>query len=160
MKRITILLATVLCVILFASCKKDPTWERFFGFAKEDVIGHYVANPDESLYEELPTEGVKVYDNAVIDITSLSDNLISIKLNIPDIITNKTFSGPVYSANDNSDIVLQNSNNEDIEMTVYKNEKGQVRLHGRLKRYHYDVNHVLIDSDNYGFDVIKEEVRR
>ena len=155
MKRITFLLVTAFCVILFASCKKDPTWERFFGFTKEDVIGHYEANPDESLYKELPTEGVKVYNNAVIDITSLSDNLISIKLNIPDVIQNKVISGPVYSADDNSDIVLQNSNNEDIQMTVYKNEKGQVRLHGRLKRYHYDASNVLVSSENYGFDVIK-----
>jgi small nuclear ribonucleoprotein (snRNP)-like protein len=155
MKRITLLLATAFCVIVLASCKKDPAWERFWGFTKDDIVGHYVANPDESLYEELPTEGVKVYDNAVIDITSLSGNLISIKLNIPDVLNNKTFSGTLYSADDNSDIVLLNGN-EDIQMTVYKNEKGLVRLHGREKHYHYDANHVLVSSENYGFDVIKE----
>lgn len=154
MKRITILLA--LCVIVFTSCKKDPVWNRFFGYTKDDIVGHYEANPDESLYEDLPTEGVKVYNNAVLDITSLSDNLISIKLNIPDVIHNKVFSGPVYSASDNSDIILKNNNDEDIQMTVYKNGKGQVRLHGRLKRYHYDASNVLVSSENYGFDVIKE----
>ena len=153
MKRITILLA--LCVIAFTSCKKDPVWNRFFGYTKDDIVGHYEANPDESLYEDLPTEGVKVYSNAVLDITSLSNDLISIRIVIPGVI-NKVFSGPVYSAADNSDIVLLNGN-EDIEMTVYKNEDGQIRLHGREKHYHYDANNVLVSSENYGFDVIKQE---
>lgn len=153
MKRITILLT--LCVIVFTSCKKDPVWNRFFGYTKDDIVGHYEANPDESLYEDLPTEGVKVYSNAVLDITSLSNDLISIRIVIPDVI-NKVFSGPVYSAADNSDIVLLNGD-DDIQMTVYKSDKGEIRLHGRQKRYHYDASNVLVSSENYGFDVIKQE---
>lgn len=158
MKRINSILAIALCLIFFASCEKDPAkeWDRFYGFAKEDVIGHYEPNPDESLYEELPTEGVKVYSDAVIDVVDLSDNLVSIRIRIPSVPLNKVFSGVIYSEASNSDIVL-NSGNDDIRMTVYKNDKGQVRFHGRQKRYYYDADHVLVDSDNYGFDVIKEE---
>ena len=68
MKRIINILAMTLCVMLFVSCKKstENEWQRFWGFTKDDIAGHYNANPDESLYEELPTEGIKVYDNATI----------------------------------------------------------------------------------------------
>lgn len=158
MKRITSLLATALCLIFFASCEKDPVkeWDRFFGFTKEDVLGHYEANPDESLYQDLPTEGVKVYSDAVIDVVALSDDLVSIRIRIPSVSLNKVFSGVIFSEATNSDIIMKNGN-EDISMTVYKNDDGQVRFHGRQKRYYYDADQVLVDSDNYGFDVIKEE---
>ncbi len=156
MKRISTLLATVLCVFLFASCDKDPVneWQRFWGYTKADLIGHYDANPDESLYETLPTAGVKVYPNASVEVIDLSENLVSVRLTIPGTV-NIVFSGTVYSASDNSDFVLANGN-DDIRMTVYKNSKGDVRFHGVQKRYFYDANHVLDHSNNYGFDVIKK----
>lgn len=156
MKRISTLLATVLCVILFASCEKDAVseWQRFWGYTKADLIGHYDANPDESLYEALPTAGVKVYSDASIEVIDLSGNLVSVRLTIPGTL-NIVFSGTVYSASDNSDFALV-SGNDDIRMTVYKNSKGDVRFHGVQKRSFYDANHVLDHSKNYGFDVIKK----
>lgn len=158
MKRITTILATALILVFCSSCEKDPVneWSRFFGFTKDDVIGHYEPNPDESLYEELPTAGVKVYSDAVIDVVPLSDNLVSIRIRIPSVPLNKVFSGTIYSESSNSDIVLSNGN-DDIRMTVYKNDKGQVRFHGRQKRYIYGPTYEVVDSDNYGFDVIREE---
>jgi hypothetical protein len=156
MKRISTLLATVLCVFLFASCEKDPVneWQRFWGYTKADLIGHYDANPDESIYEELPTAGVVVYSDASIEIIDLSEDLVSVRLIIPKIL-NIVFSGTVYSASDNSDFVLRNGNN-DIRMTVYKNSKGDVRFHGVQKRYQYNADQQLESSKNYGFDVIKK----
>ena len=156
MKKIVILLATALLVFVFASCKKDSTndWQRFWGYTKADLNGHYDANPDESLYEELPTEGVIVYPNASIDVIDLSDDLVSVRLNIPETL-NIVFSGTVYSASDNSDFVLKNGN-DDIRMTVYKNSKGEIRFHGVQKRYHYNADLQLESSENYGFDVIKK----
>ncbi|MBR4147079.1 MAG: hypothetical protein IKU00_04210 [Bacteroidales bacterium] len=141
--------------LLCLSCEKTPVneWDRFYGFTKDDIVGHYEANPDESLYQELPTQGVTVYSNATIDITSLSGNSISIRIVIPSVI-NKVFSGAVNNEENSSDLVLRNFN-EDIMMTVYKNSKGQIRMHGRVKRYRYDSDGILIDSNYYGFDVIK-----
>lgn len=165
----TSLLLIALCV-LFASCGKDPQdeWNRFYGFTQADVIGHYEANPDESLYVALPTEGVAVYNNATIDIGAVGATAISAHIIIPGKI-NKSFSGPLNMLYEGrSDIILTNiindTNKEDIMMTVYKNEKGQVRFHGRVKRYYYrlvtETNELyLYKSDNWGFDVIKEEVR-
>lgn len=164
MKKTTLFLIAI--SLLFSSCGKDPKneWERFYGFTQADIIGHFEANPDESLYQELPTEGAVVYDNAVIDIISTGNNIISVHIVIPGNL-NKTFSGPLDMSDENrSDIALLNVinslNKEDLMMTVYKNEKGQVRFHGRVKRYYYEINSagstVLKRSDNWGFDVIKQ----
>lgn len=161
MKRISTLLATLLCLVMFVSCEKEPVneWQRFWGFTKDDIVGDYEANPDESIYEEYPTAGVTVYNNATLHVAGLSGDMISIRINIPGVL-NKVFSGSVYSAPDNSDIALVFPNgNEDIRMTVYKNSKGDVRFHGIQKRYHYNEQHVLISSENYVFDVIKKAAR-
>lgn len=148
----------ILIGILFlaVSCNKTPTeseWSRFYGFTQSDIVGHYEANPDESIYQDLPTEGVEIYDNATIDIVALSGNTISLRVVIPGVI-NKSFSGIVNADEDSSDLVFNNYN-EDIRMTVYKNAKGQVRFHGRVKHYFYNAEHELVNSNNYGFDVIK-----
>lgn len=164
MKKTTLFLIAV-CFLL-SSCGKDPEkeWSRFYGFTQADVIGHYEANPDESLYQELPTEGVVVYDNASIDISAAGSTSISLHIVIPSQI-NKTFSGPLNTSGSSTDItltnIINNTNKEDIMMTVYTNDKGQVRFHGRVKRYYYqydtETNELVLNrSDNWGFDVIKQ----
>ena len=157
MKRISILLTLVLgLAFINTSCEKTPEneWNRFYGYTANDIAGHYDANPDESLYEELPTQGVAVYDNATVEIQALSENQVSLRIIIPNVI-NRVFSGTVFTDESVSDLILHNFQ-EDISMTVYKNKENQIRLHGRVKRYRYDQDNVLVDSDNYGFDVIKE----
>ena len=125
--------------LLCCSCNKDKNeWGRFFGFTQADVVGHYEANPDESLYEALPTEGIAVYSDASMDVTAVGNSSIYVHVIIPGKV-NKTFSGPIDMTDENrSDIVLTNvintTNKEDIMMTVYKNAEGQVRFHGRVKR--------------------------
>ena len=165
MKRTTLVLIA-LC-LLCASCGKDNKneWSRFYGFTQADVVGHYEANPDESLYEPLPTEGIAVYDDAYMDVNPVGTASISLHVVIPGKV-NRTFAGPLDMSDENrSDIVLtnviNNLNKEDIWMTVYKNEQGQVRFHGRVKRYYYrldvETHQVVLErSENWGFDVIKE----
>lgn len=166
MKKISLLLIAI--TLLLASCGKDPEkeWSRFYGFVQSDVVGHFEANPDESLYESLPTEGVAVYNNASMDVTPVGSNNLTIHVVIPGKV-NRTFSGPINMSNENrSDIAMveeiNNLNKEDLLMTVYKNDKGQVRFHGRVKHYHYRYNndtqqYDFYKSDNWGFDVIKQE---
>ena len=166
MKKASLYLIAIL--FLCASCEKTPVneWGRFYGFTQADVIGHYEANPDESLYQALPTEGVAVYDNATIDVGAVGETAVSVHIVIPTKI-NKTFSGPLNMSDDHrSDITLTNIinslNKEDIWITVYKNDQGQVRFHGRVKRYYYIIDEethqtILDHSDNWGFDVLKRE---
>ena len=157
----TSLLFVALC-LLFASCGKDPEneWSRFYGFTQADIIGHYEANPDESLYEELPVEGVAVYNNASLDVNAIGETAISVHIIIPDII-NKTFSGPInMQYEDHSDITMTNGldiEGENLMMTVNKNKQGQVRFHGRVKHPYYNYANHQHDYYNWGFDVIKEE---
>ena len=151
--------------LLCCSCNKDKNeWGRFYGFTQADVAGHYEANPDESLYEPLPTEGIAVYSDASMDVTAVGNSSIYVHVIIPGKV-NKTFSGPLDMTDENrSDILLTNvintTNKEDIMMTVYKNAEGKVKFHGRVKRYYYEYSStgslVLKRSDNWGFDVIKE----
>ena len=159
MKKTFLLLIGI--ALFFASCEKTPIkeWGRGYGYTQADIIGHYEANPDESLYEELPTEGVAVYNNASMDISALSETLISLHIVIPEKI-NKTFSGAIDMTDDNRSDLILHGFNEDIMMTVYKNAKGQVRFHGRVKHYFYDAQGDLVNSNNYGFDVIKEDAER
>ena len=153
--------------LFFASCNKtsENEWGRYYGFTQADVVGHYEANPDESLYEALPTSGVKVYDNASMDVSAVGNTSVSVHIVIPGTI-NKSFSGPIDMSDENrSDIALVNQISqtikEDFMVTVYKNDKGQVRFHGRVKRYYYkldtETHQLVLDrSENWGFDVIKE----
>jgi len=164
MRKATLIITAI--TFLLASCgKPEEEWSRFYGFTQEDIVGHYEANPDESLYEELPTSGITVYDNVTMEVGAVGDHSLSIRIVIPGVGT-KTFSGAIDMSDDNrSDIILTNvintTNKEDIMMTVYKNAEGRARFHGRVKRYYYRFNTEthelsLYRSDNWGFDVIKE----
>lgn len=164
MRKAPLLLIAI--TLLLASCgKPEEEWSRFYGFTQADVVGHYEANPDQSLYDELPTSGIAVYNNASMDVAAVGEHSLSIHFVIPGKV-NKTFSGPIdMHDEDRSDIVLttviNTTNKEDIWMTVYKNDQGQVRFHGRVKRYYYRYDsdteeYYLYRSDNWGFDVIKE----
>lgn len=155
MKKLPIFIALLLSTWFFCSCGKneDNTWQRFFSYSKEDIVGHYESNPDTTVYGELPTEGVTIYPNTTIDIISLDGNLVRLHIVIPNTI-NKYFTGSTAIENSDSELSFHN-NDEDVLMTVYKNEQGQVRLHGRERRCRYDAHDEIIDCVLHGFDVIK-----
>ena len=147
----------VASLLLCVSCEKTPInqWKNLYDFTRADIIGHYEANPDESVYEPLPTPGVVFYDNAVVDITAVSENQFSMHLFIPDML-NRFFTGALDTTSHYSGFILRNYN-EEVFVTTYTNSQNQVRLDGYLKHYHYNSDGVLTDSDFYGFDVIKQE---
>ncbi|MBR4391393.1 MAG: hypothetical protein IKT08_04735 [Bacteroidales bacterium] len=155
MKTLNIFICLMLGALCFSSCEKtkDNTWQRFYGFSKEDIVGHYEANPDTTCYSELPTEGVVVYPNTIIDITSMDGDLVKFHIVIPNTI-NKYFTGLAVINESDSEISFHN-NNEDVHMTVYKNQQNQVRLHGRERRCRYDAEGEIIDCIIHGFDVIQ-----
>lgn len=158
MKRISVFILIFLGFFFCsASCNQEKEeWERFYGYTKADVIGHYEANPDSSLYEELPTVGVEVYPNAVIDITEYNEDMVNIHIVIPN-VWYKNFRGFVALNENDSNISLGNdSDGSDILMTVYRNKHNQVRLHGRARERHLWHDPVSYDWIIYGFDVIKQ----
>lgn len=156
MKKLFIILLMLVSATTLNSCGNDEdnnTWNRFYGYTKDDIVGHYEANPDEACYVPLPTEGVAVYRNVTIDITPLENNLVSLRIIIPNEI-NKVFTGAANLNENDSDLGFHNYN-EDILFTVYKNEQNQVRLHGRERYCIYDENNEIVDCNIHGFDVIK-----
>lgn len=159
MKRLSTLIVLSLGIVfLAASCGPEKEeWERFYGYTKADVLGHYDANPDESLYEELPTIGVQVYPNATIDITEYGENLVNVRIVIPEVFY-KNFRGQVAINEDDSEIAIGDTDGSDILITVYRNAQNQVRMHGRARQRKIWTQPVVsYDYIIYGFDVIKAE---
>lgn len=158
MKKTLILITLFIGALAFSSCDdKEDEWNRFYGFTKADVVGHYEANPDEDCYPELPTGNIEVYRNVTIDINDMgqNNNLVSLHIVIPDII-NVSFTGAVQINGNDSDMAFHNGTNEDILMTVYKNGKNQVRFHGRERRCSGISDGELVNCKTRGFDVIKQ----
>jgi hypothetical protein len=158
MKKATLFL--IVLSFLVAACNPNPEneWERFYGFTQADIVGHYEANPDESLYQELPTEGVQVYDNATIDVVAVGDVSVSVRISIPGVL-NRSFTGPLDMSDDERSDLAIGGFHEDFIVTVYKNNENKVRFHGRVKHYYYNAQGQISRSDNWNFDVIKEEDR-
>ena len=154
----TIIILTLGLVFLATSCKEQKEeWERFYGYTKDDVIGHYEANPDQSVYDELPTVGVEVYPTAQIDITEYYEDLVNLRILIPEVFYNN-YRGEVAINENASDISIGSTDGSDILLTVYRNAKNQIRLHGRARQRKIWTEPVVsYDYIIYGFDVIKTE---
>ena len=120
------------------------------------MVGHYEANPDQSVYEELPTEGVTIYPTATVDIIDLSGDMVTVRVTIPDVL-NQAFSNVVESDENSSDMDFNNFN-ETLHITVYKDADNRIRLHGSVRQQGAgnDQNGFPIYTF-YGFDVIKTE---
>lgn len=158
MKKIYLLISLVGLLFLSVSCEhpEDNPWSRFYDFSSSDVIGTYSANPDESVYEESPTPGVVVYDNASVTITELGDGLVMVRVIIPDQI-NKVFTGAIEQNSSNGVLLLNQGSYEEFSATVYKGNQGQIRLQGHESRTYYNAEGEISDKKIYGFDVIKTE---
>ena len=146
----------IAALLLCSACEKTPVsqWQNLYNFTHADLLGHYEANPDESVYEEYPTPGVAVYNNAVIDITAITETQFSFHLFIPDKL-NRFFTGGLDTTSVYSEIILRNYN-EEVFITTYTNSQNQLRLAGYMKHYYYNSEGELSNSDFYGFDYIKQ----
>lgn len=144
-------------LILFSSCEKpkEKTWISFYDFTVADIVGTYSANTDESVYEDSPTPGTTVYQNATVTITELSESNISVRVVIPDQI-NKAFTGSIETNNSLAIIKLTQGLYETFTANVYKDSQNRIRLNGNESRSIYDANGELVDKKVYGFDVVKD----
>ena len=165
-------LVLVLGVLLFA-CKKDETkeWKQFYNYTLEDVMGTYSYSNLSSAFDGLKEdEFCHICEDAVVSLSPYlgSDSSVEFKVSSQKAGFNKTFTGrPVL----NGDAFLismsmPTSVYPDYEVTayVYKNDKGNVRLHGFARHIYYE--NLVVDFDgtvhkdvksmvNYYFDVVK-----
>ena len=162
MKKLLSFLSFLLLTTTLISCGKtdEDEWNRFFGYTKADIIGHYVSTPNDEYYYELPTAGVTVYRNVTIDISDAGgDSYVSVHVVIPDVI-NVHFTGAVQLNGNDSDMAFNNNSTytiEDLLMTVYKNDNNQIRFHGRERNGRIDAEGEMVSCKTRCYDVIKKQ---
>lgn len=173
MKKMRFLPLLLVLGVLMVSCKKDEKkeWKQFYDFTFEDLKGTYTYSNVSGAFDALTeNEFCHICDDAEVNISSYlgSDSSIEFKVNCPKAEFNKSFTGhPVL--NDDTFLIKMSipasSVYPDYEVTayVYKNDKGNIRLHGFARHIYYET---IVDLDgtihknvksmvNYYFDVVK-----
>lgn len=164
MKRMRFLPMVLVLGIMLVSCQKDASkeWEKYYGYSLDDIKGTYKYSNVSDAFEDLTENNYcHLCDDAVVTITSslISTSSIDFNINCPEVGFNKTFSGrPTLNENDFliSMSIPSSAVHPNYELTtyVYKNVKGDIRLHGFARHVH----HPGTDEEykvNYYFDVIK-----
>jgi len=149
--------------------QKEEGWSVYFGFTSDALLGDYY--PNEELWEnDLPADYINNYGCLVqyvpmVDAscyvhrwtTNDRDNLQFEFSGFPEGVANSighNFTTNVYYSNNNYTFSL----NSNSEVTVYKDQYGNVRLHGWIRQfkpnqpYGYDVVDVYT---YYYFDIVK-----
>lgn len=160
-------LIALICLlgIFFTSCDKEESkreWESFFNYTIEDIVGSYSYSNVSDAFDDLTENAYcHICEDATITIEPYQEieNSIELKLRCPSAVFNRTFRGQPTLNDDDFLILMSNSTwdpHPDYELTayVYKNSKGQVRLHGFATHV---INSGTTDEYkiNYYFDVIK-----
>lgn len=173
MKRLRFLPLAFVLGVLLVSCNKDTTkeWELFYDFTLDDIKGTYSYSNVSGAFDGLTENNYfHICDDAEISVSpySVSASSIEFKVVCPKAVFNKSFIGRPALNNDASliDMSLPSTSsypNYELTAYVYKNEKGDVRLHGFAKHIYYEIVeedgvtiHKVTAIVNYYFDVIKD----
>lgn len=174
MKKMRFLPMLFMACLMLVACNKDTTkeWEKYYDYPLDDIKGTYSFSYVTDAFDALTeTEFCHICEDAQVTIRSYmnSETSIEFKINCAKATFNKTFTGRPVSNEDNFLVKLYNpstSEYPDYELTayVYKNDKGDIRLHGfaRHIKYHVYVQegityHEVKSMTNYYFDVIKNK---
>ena len=159
-------LLALLCVlgVLFVSCNKDKKeWNYYYGYTLQDIMGSYSASNVSDVFQDLSENPYcHICNDAQITITSNE-----VRVLCPSDDFSKTF--PMPQATNEDEFMINTSNpswstHPDYELVtyVYKNDKGEIRLHGFARHVVYEVVYnengavyQVKSKVNYYFDVIK-----
>ena len=158
---------------LLVSCNKDATkeWTRFNDFTLDDIKGTYSYSNVAGAFDGLTENNyLHICDDAEISVSSYlgSDSSIEFRVLCPNASYNKSFTGHPVLSDDASliNMTLPSTSlypNDELTAYVYKNEKGNVRLHGFARHITYktyvdngETIHEVIAMVNYYFDVKKD----
>ena len=160
--------------LLLFSCKKDETkeWKQFYDFTLADIMGTYTNSNVLGAFDALTeNDFCHICEDAVINMSPYlgSNSSIEFNVNCQKANFNKSFTGRPVMNDDNFLISMSmpaTYTYPDYEVTayVYKNDKGNVRLHGFARHIYYE--NIVVDFDgtehkdvksmvNYYFDVLK-----
>jgi len=171
MKNIKYLSVLLMLGLLFVSCEKQPQaseWNKVYGYTVGDIVGSYTPSNNPDAFDGLVENAYcHICEDAKIDITAGSGSSIQFVLKCPSDNLNKTFEGLPRVTDDDFLINMKLPSGNpypDYELTsyVYKNAKGDIRLHGFARHIIYEIVyedgnavHKVKDKINYYFDVIK-----
>ena len=153
-------LPILLLGFLFVSCEKqqEKEWNKLYGYTNEDIIGTYSFSNVADAFDALTESAYcHICEDAKITVTAKSGNTIEFKVNCPNDNFNRTFEGlPRLTDNDFMIGMTAPSWNPIYELKayVYKNDEGQIRIHGFV-RYIHNAGTAQEYPVNYYFDVIK-----
>ena len=172
MKNIKYLSVLVVLGLFFVSCEKqsqEKEWDKYYGYPNEEIVGTYAFSNVKDAFDGLTENAYcHICEDAKINITASSGNTIEFKVNCPSDEFNRTFEGRPCLTDD--DFLIQmtipsSSPHPDYELTVYvyKNDKGDIRLHGFARHITYQIDtnsdgtvlYKIKSKINYYFDVIK-----
>ena len=174
MKKMRFMALLLMVGAMMLACKKDDAkeWQQFYDFTLDDIKGTYAFSYVSSAFDGLmETSYSHICDDANITVSNYlgSESSIEFKMNCKKVSFNKSFTGKP-AINEDDPFLLNmaspnSSENPDYTLTayVYKNAKGDIRLHGFARRIYYEivvengVNHKRVKSMiNYYFDVKKQ----
>ena len=174
MKKMRFLPLVLVFGLLLFSCKKDETkeWKQFYDFTLADIMGTYTNSNVSGAFDALTeNDFCHICEDAVINMSSYlgSDSSIEFNVNCQKANFNKSFTGRPVMNDDNFLISMSMPATSiypyyEVTAYVYKNDKGNVRLHGFARHIYYE--NVVVDFDgtehkdvksmvNYYFDVLK-----
>ena len=172
MKNIKYLLVLLVLGFLFVSCEKQQEieWKKLYGYTSEDVAGTYSFSKVEDAFEGLTESAYcHICEDAIITVMAKSGKIIDFRVNCPNDSFIRRFEGRPCLTDDSFLINMtapSGSSHPDnvLEVYVYKNDQGDIRLHGYARRVIYDIvynpatqenDYVPKSNINYWFDVIK-----
>ena len=172
MKNIKYLSVLVMLGLLFVSCEKqsqEKEWDKYYGYTNEEIVGSYAFSNVKDAFDGLTENAYcHICEDARINITASSGNTIEFKVNCPNEEFNRTFEGRPCSTDDDFLINMtapSGSIHPEYELTVYvyKNDQGDIRLHGFARHITYEIHndpngmpvYNIKSKVNYYFDVIK-----
>ena len=159
--------------LMLLGCNKDTTkeWERYEGYTIDDIVGTYSNSYVSDAFDGLMESAYcHICEDAEVVVSPYlaSETSIEFKVTCPQAAFNKSFTGRPTIEDDGFLITMAlpaTSPSPDYELTtyVYKNAKGDIRLHGFARHIYYEIvieNGVYVQRvksmTNYYFDVKKK----
>ena len=171
MKNIKWLPLLLMLGVFLVSCEKEQKkeWNKYYGYSNEEIVGSYSFSKVEDAFEDLTESAYcHICEDAKINITARSESIIEFNVNCPNDEFNRTFEGRPCLTDDDFLINMtapSGNPHPDYELTVYvyKNDQGDIRLHGFARHIKYEIHndpngmpvYNIKSKVNYYFDVIK-----
>lgn len=143
MKKTIVLSFVIIVGMALFSCKPEKKeWNIFYGYVPSDIVGEYSFSGAPDAFSSLiESEDGIICQDALVSVTSLTEQTVNVNVNCPDHDFQKSFTGrPSLNANPFNILMSGNWNHlkhYSLTSEVLKNEQGNIRLVGFVNEDHY-----------------------